>query len=63
MARKNPIQLTLLSKESQTIDGKTYYIYHYSYVGRGGITRYKTVKRSYKLTKTNSSDDSDISEP
>ena len=48
MGRINPIRLTLIDKEIKTDDeGNTFYEYHYSYVGKGGETRYKTVKRSY----------------
>lgn len=77
MVRKNPITLTLINKETITDDeGNTFYEYHYSYVGRGGEIRYKTVKRRYskvktgrkidadKMFKSKDSDiDSDISEP
>ena len=53
MVRKNPIQLTLIDKEMKTDDdGNTFYEYHYSYVGRGGEIRYKTVKRSYSKVKS-----------
>lgn len=53
MVRKNPITLTLINKETITDDeGNTFYEYHYSYVGRGGETRYKTVKRSYSSKKS-----------
>ena len=48
MVRKNPITLTLINKETKIDDdGNTFYEYHYSYVGRNGETRYKTVKRKY----------------
>lgn len=49
MVRKNPISLTLIDKEMKTDDeGNTFYEYHYSYIGRNGETRYKTVKRRYR---------------
>lgn len=48
MVRKTPITLTLINKETKTDDeGNTFYEYHYSYIGRNGETRYKTVKRRY----------------
>lgn len=56
MVRKNPIQLTLINKEMKTDDeGNTFYEYHYSYVGRNGETRYKTVKRSYSSNRKSKS--------
>ena len=60
MVRKNPITLTLINKEAITDDeGNTFYEYHYSYVGRGGETRYKTVKRRYFKKKTGRQIDAD----
>lgn len=53
MVRKNPITLTLINKEMKIDDdGDTFYVYHYSYVGRNGETRYKTVKRRYSKKST-----------
>ncbi len=72
MVRKNPITLTLIDKEMKIDDeGNTFYEYHYSYIGRKGETRYKTVKRRYrkagrqidpdKMFKSQDSVDLDIS--
>lgn len=56
MVRKTPITLTLINKETKTDDeGNTFYEYHYSYIGRNGETRYKTVKRRYSIRKQKSS--------
>ena len=56
MVRKTPITLTLINKETKTDDeGNTFYEYHYSYIGRNGETRYKTVKRKYSIRKQKSS--------
>ena len=58
------MKLTLIDKQTETIDGKTNYIYKYSYIGKKGDTRYKIVRRSYvsKHSKQeNKQEDSDIS--
>lgn len=56
MVRKTPITLTLINKETKTDDeGNTFYEYHYSYIGRNGETRYKTVKRRYSKKSSSGS--------
>lgn len=51
MPRKTPIDLTLIDKQVQTINGSCYYVYNYTYTGVNGQPKFKTVKRKYTPKK------------
>jgi len=51
MPRSEPMDLTLISKETKNIDGTNYYIYKYSYHAMNGDIKYKIVKRKYTPKK------------
>ncbi len=47
MPRTKPLDLTLISREINNIDGTNYYVYKYKYHAMNGDVKYKTVKRKY----------------